>query len=353
MVGRSVGRVLVGLGLLCASLAWTCWVVLHTVADPTRSSRVAHAVLDDPASRAQVAADLTGALAGAVNAAGSGAAGRVGVTAPRVSGDDPRLRAAVDLALADPQVATDLVDAFAAAHANLLGVEPKRDATLDTAGFVGVVARALATASPDLAARVAGVAPASIPLPDVELPFVARLRGFATTAVPRLVVLAVLLCGAALAVGDRPGVLRRIGWWGIGAGLLWAAGPPVLVWLVGQVSAGNAALLRAVLRGATGEVTAVATVLALGGVAFVAAGVVLGRLAWPFPAGGPGPARRSNIDARGDAPAVDPRLVPRQRHWTSARRRDDSWSAGWRPFRGPQQPRDDPPAPRARVDRRL
>jgi hypothetical protein len=342
MVGRSLARVLVALGLLCASIAWTGWVVLQTLADPERSSRIAHAVLDDPEARDQLAADLARSLAGAVNTATGSAGATAGLKAPKIDGNDPTLRAAVATALADPRLATNVIDALAAEHANLLGVEPKQPAEIDTAILVETVGRAIGAANPALAARITAAAPASIPLPDIEIPFVASIRNFAITAVPRLAVLAVLLCGAALLVGDRAVVLRRAGGWAVGAGLLWVIGPRVVVWLAERFAPGHAAVVRAVLRGATGVVTATATLLAAAGVGLIVLSLCTGRFRWLTDTVGSASVHRSNIDARG----VDPRLRPRVRHWANPTRRDDSWSPGWRSFTG----RDLPPPPRAPSD---
>src|SRR4051794_41856136 len=55
MIRRAVARLLTVLALLAASVAWAGWVYLHTAGDPSRMPRVAHAVLDDPSARGELA----------------------------------------------------------------------------------------------------------------------------------------------------------------------------------------------------------------------------------------------------------------------------------------------------------
>ena len=331
MIGRGVSRLLVTVALICASIAWTGWVILHTVADPSRSSRIAHAVFDDPEARGQLADDLASSLARAANTGAASATAGTGVKVPNIDGDDPVLRDAVAAALADPRVTTDVIDALAAEHANLLGVEPKKPATINTTLLVEAVNRSLGVADPTLAAQLTKAAPKSVALPDVEIPFVGAAHRFATAWVPRLALIAVLLGGVALVAGDRLRVLRRIGVWAVGAGLLWVLVPRGFIWLAEQWAPGNAAVVRAVLRGATGVVTAMATLLVLGGAAAIGASIVGGRLSFPAGRGQRDP--RDRRDALRTPGSIDS-------------------SSGWRTFTGRDMPPSSPrPAPK-RFDQR-
>src|SRR5260370_580684 len=51
--------------LRAASVSWAGWVLLHTAGDPGRSDRIAHAVLDDPRARRDVANDIAAGIAAA------------------------------------------------------------------------------------------------------------------------------------------------------------------------------------------------------------------------------------------------------------------------------------------------
>jgi hypothetical protein len=327
MLSRGFSRILVGIALLCASVAWTGWVLLQTVADPSRSTRIAEAVLDDPEARDQLADNLASALANAVNAATSSASAGTGTTLPRINGDDPTLRRAVSAALADPAVVRDLAEALAAAHGNLLGVEPKQPAEIDTTLLTNAVTKELGPLNPALAKQISGALPESIDLPEVEIPLAGRLRDFATAAVPRLTILAIGLGVLAFVTGDRPRVLRRVGTWAVGAGLLWVVLPRVIVWAAERWMPGSAAVVRAVLTGTTGVVTAMATILFLCGVGAVGASIALARM--------PQRSRRSGVTGTTPrTPRADAPLTP-----------------GWRAFTG----RDMPPStiePPPRFDQR-
>ena len=332
MIGRSLARFLMTIALLCASLAWTGWVVLHTVADPTRSHRIAHAVLDDPTARGQIADDLASSLADAVNTAAAAAAKGTPVKVPKIDGNDPTLRSAVASALADTRVTNNLVDALANEHANLLGVEPKKPAAIDTTLLIDTVSRGVSVANPGLAAQLTSATPKSIALPDVEIPLAARIRRFVTTAVPRLAIVAILLAAVAFMTGDRARMLRRAGTWAIGAGLMWVLLPRIAIWAAEQWAPGNAAVVRALLRGATGVVTAMATLLLLGGIAAAVAGFLLQRLA--------------SINGEARAP-----FDPKRRDQTTSP--SAPMTAGWRPFTGRDLPRHEAASTPARVDHRM
>jgi len=273
MFGRTVARFLITLALLAASVAWLGWLFLHTAGDPTRSDRIAHAILDNPAARHEVAVDIADALAGATNKV---------LTAhhlPAVAdGADPALQSAVDASLADPRIAANLVDAISAEHAEALGETPAHPPAIDTALLVTAVRAHLLPVEPALARAIPAVGPAAIKLPTAHIPFARQVRTAAKRWVGILALGAVAGLLAALLLGDRAQVLRRAGWWAIGAGLSWAIVPRAIAWAGGRWVPSQAAVIRAVVQGAAGAVTATATALALGGVAAVVAGYVVPRV---------------------------------------------------------------------------
>jgi len=270
MFGRTVARLVTTLALLAASVSWLGWVFLHTAGDPTRSDRIAHAILANPTARHEVAADIAGGLAAATNKA---------LTAhhlPAVAdGADPALQSAVDAALADPRIAANIVDAISAEHAEALGETPAHPAVIDTAALVTAVRVHLLPVEPAVAKAIPAVGPAAIHLPTAHIPFARQIRTQAKRWVGVLALGAAAGLLAALLLGDRARVLRRAGWWGVGAGLSWAIVPRLITWAGTTWISSQAAVIKAVVQGAAGAVSATATVLALGGVGAVVAGHLL------------------------------------------------------------------------------
>ena len=279
MIRSAVARLLTALALLAASVAWAGWVYLHTAGDPSRTPQVAKAVLADPSARRELANDVASAVADAGNTALANAA-VPGRTVPRIDGANPALRTAVDAALADPRVQATVVDALAAAQSASLGVAPAHPATIDSSVVAAVVREKLVTANPALAATLPVLPVASIKVPVVDIPLARRVRQLAVTWVDRLALAAIagLLLAFLLGATRRLRVVRAAGFWGIGAGFTWMVLPKAAEWAAQQWLPGHAALVRAVVRGATGPVSATATTLVTAGVAAVVTSYVIPRL---------------------------------------------------------------------------
>jgi hypothetical protein len=138
------------------------------------------------------------------------------------------------------------------------------------------------------------------------------------TWVGRLALGAVIGLLLAFLIGTRRrlGVVRAAGFWAIGAGLAWMVLPRAAEWAARQWLPGHAALVRAVLRGATGPVAAAATTLVMAGVAAVVASFVVARLPSLRRLGGPGGAGTQD-DAQ-DAHGTDSRPWARRRFGAGA-----------------------------------
>ena len=204
MLGRVASRAVASLAVLCASLSWAGWVFLHTIGDPTRAEDVATAVLDDPRSREQIATSFA-------------------LQFVRASGIERSnidlVEQTIDTALGDPRVSTDVIAAFGAAHANALGVDDERDTTIDTNAMLTSIREQLAAVDPELATQLPdGVLPA-VTLPTFHPPGVESARRVAESATAALAIAAAALAVVAFAFGDRRGVLRRIGLWGVVSGV--------------------------------------------------------------------------------------------------------------------------------------
>jgi hypothetical protein len=256
---------------LLASVAWAGWIFLHTAADPTRDARIAHAVLDDAAARGELAADIANSIAQATRS-GSPVA---------VDGNDPKLRAAVTAVLADPAIADNVVNAIAAGHEEALGVTPSHPAVIDTSALLAAVRAQLVPVDPALARALPAVTAKQIKLPTGKLPYVRQLRDLARRWVGVLAAAAAVLIGLAFAGGGhgRMRVLRRAGVWGVGAGLTWVILPPLLSAAARRWWTSQAAIVRAVVHGATAQVTATAVVLVVAGATGIVTSVALPRMA--------------------------------------------------------------------------
>ena len=301
MFTHSVARVVTAVALLAASAAWAGWVYLHTAADPTRSDRIAHAILADPQARHEVAADVADGLAGPTNKVLT-SHGQPAVA----DGGDPALQSAVDAALADPRITANLIDAISAEHARALGVAPAHPASVDTGPLIAAVRAHLLPVEPGVAQAIPAIAASQIHLPTARIPYARQLRTW-TKRWAR--VLALGACAGlilALLIGERAEVLRRAGFWALGAALAWALLPPLVAWAGHHWIRSQAAVIRAVLRGATGSVTAAATVLALAGAAGVAVSYLAPHLLGAVPRRTP-PRRALR---HGSAPAPPAAIAP-------------------------------------------
>jgi len=319
--GRAVAGVVTAIAILAASVAWAGWVYLHTVADPTRSNRIAHAILDNPAARHELAADISDSLATAANKA---LASRHVTTT--VDGGDPTLQAAVEGALSDPRIAANIVDAITAEHARVLGATPANPAVIDTGQLVTAVRTRLAPADPELARILPTVAPAQVKLPVVKIPYARQARQWAQRWVHVLALGAVAGLLLALLIGDRAAVLRRWGIWAIGAAASWAVLPPLAVWAGNAWAKSQAAVIRAVVRGATGGVNAVAITLGLAGAAAVALFFVLPRLVSAALPSGLSRAAAAPFPPAPSVPAPQPGVPASPRRATAPRWGTDTWS---------------------------
>jgi hypothetical protein len=329
MFGQAIARFVTTLALLAASAAWVGWLYLHTVADPTRSDRIAHAILTDPRARHEVAADIANGLAGATN--------KVLTThgQPAVAdGADPALQSAVDAALADPHISANLVDAISAEHAIALGAVPAHPPTIATGPLVTAVRAHLLPVEPAVARAIPTVGAGDIHLPTARVPYAHQLRTWARrwTGVLALGACAGLI--AAVLIGDRASVLRRAGFWALGAALTWALLPPLITLAGDHAIRSQAAVIRAVVRGAAGPVTATAAALAVAGAAAVAVSYLAPQLLGSIRGGRPrsgAPAPRAPLTPPFSAPAVGA---------TPPVMAGSATSGAWFPSRGGSPPTD-------------
>ena len=289
-MARGLARALTGLALLCASFAWAGWIYLHTIGDPNRLERVATAVVDDPAARAEIAASFTGQLVDTLG----------------IDGElRPVVESAVVGALSDPRVTDDVIAAIGASHANALGVDDERSTTIDTAGFMVAVRDQLVQISPEAADRIPVDGVGELDLPRFQPPGVGTLRRIAEPAVNTLAVAALGLLGLSMLLGDRRSTLRRYGIWALCSGLGWLLVPIIVNAAARAWADGVDAIVAAALSESRRTVLPVAMAIAASGVA----AVVVSLLPAPGSSG-----RRSASSAVSTAPGgrVQPTAPVRQ-----------------------------------------
>jgi hypothetical protein len=214
---RGLAGLILGISLVLASVAWSGFVLTHTVLDPGRSERLADQLLDNEVLREA----LVGRLAGAMGAA----------LPPEFLVPDQQLEEAAAVALEDPRVEALVRDGIVRVHRNALEGNPEPVA-LDTTALGEASRDALVAVRPELAMVLPEAPPLTVELPTVGLSWLGRLRELAQQV--SLLLGAVSLVGILLSLlvaRNRPAVLRRVSFWAFGAAAFWLIvgyGIPVL-----------------------------------------------------------------------------------------------------------------------------
>jgi hypothetical protein len=242
---RALAAVALRVATLLASLALLCFVLVHTVGDPTRPARVADAVLSSSAGRSA----LTHALAGAVRTAAPAVPEETADRIAAAAVGDPRLAAAVSTAAAgDGELPLGSVLHDAAA-----GIDPRLGAAVPTEGL-------------------------SVPLPGRGLTtWLAPARELLTTGWQWGTAAALAAFGLALLVAARRSpVLRRAGGWCVVASALAVGVFVVLPYGLATGSLGGWAGTAAVVLTAAGDgLAGPLTVLLVAGIALLGASLGL------------------------------------------------------------------------------
>lgn len=287
-MSRILSRLLVRVAIALASLAWAGFVFNHTVGDPGRGERIAAAVLDDDAARAEITAPITDSVMSTTGLP-----------------EDQRAFVAgqVDVLLQDPQGAQAFIDPFAGSWARMLGEDDPRPPQFDVAPLLDDIAAIYGQAPPVVESFPVG----QVPLPRVELGWMGGVRRTVDAAVAPLAVLAAGLFAIAFIIGDRARVLRRLGAWAFGAGVMWVVIPPLTVWAARRWAPGADSVAAAAVDEATAGLLPVALTLVIGGVIAFASSFVVPDGGWtPAPASEPRQHRRRNAEATAVAPPPAP-----------------------------------------------
>jgi hypothetical protein len=297
---RLVGGVLVAIGLIAASLAWTGYAASRTVLDPGRSQAIADDLYQDREVRAQLRSSMADAMARALPE---------GVSASR-----SELVAAADRALDDPAVEELFTGAMIRAHHRFLGEDPAPDEPIvvEGAALAAASRTALINARPELATVVPEAPSLPVTLPTERIPDAGGFRAWLNGAVAMLTAIAVGFVAAAFVLtNDRPRVLRRVGFWAIGAGAFWLLVGVVLPVLAHLLMPGQAAIFSALIGVAAGGMIPPSINAVVAGVA-----AVLVSLLWSVVASlsgrrrAPAPPRRERRRERAAEPDPAPSAYP-------------------------------------------
>lgn len=258
----------------------------QTVGDPGRGERIAAAVLDDPAARAEVAAPITSSVM---------------QTAGLPPEQQPFVASQVDALLQDPRGARAFIDPFAGSWARMLGESDARPPEFDLAPLIDEFTALTGAATP----AVQQLPVPGVPLPRTELGWMRGVRRGIDGAVVPLALVAAGLFAAALIIGNRGWVLRRLGVWAFGAGFLWVVVPPLAVWAARRWAPGADAVVAVALDESTDGLLPVALALVVGGIAALGGSFAVPARRDPGPAPAPVEPRRERNVRRERQPAFD------------------------------------------------
>ena len=260
---RLIGGVLVGIGLVVASLAWTGFSLNRTIFDPGRSVAVAEALYDDVEVRDQMRSSLATSLGAAIP--------------EQLEVSRAELLAAADRALDDPAVEAAITDGLVRSHQRFLGLDPRPEEpiVIDGTALAASARTSLIAARPELLTVVPEIPSVPVALPVDRLPNGGAAREWLNGAVALLAALAVgLVASAFVLTNDRARITRRVGYWAIGAGAFWLVIGIVLPQLAHLLIPGQAAILAAIWGVAAGGMIGPATVAAAAGAAAVVVGIM-------------------------------------------------------------------------------
>ena len=273
VTGRTVARVLMTIGFLAASVAYSSWMAERTIFDPAATRGATHALLATPTVHDLLAREIRTALRTNLG--------------PGV--DDAKLTKAIDRAVKDPKFVGAFEDAIANVNEAILSNGHGR-VTLDPSAVTNSINEAVAREYPKIAPQVRKAKVVSVPIGNASLPHLGNAKQKAREIGNIALALAILLIGGALALSPDRKTFRRAGrrvaFLAIGPVLIFAVAPRLL----GSSHTGALAVTAAVLRAYSHRVLFSAVVLAAVGIGTWIVAVFMPKLravAEPEPAPAP------------------------------------------------------------------
>lgn len=259
---RVFAAAILGPSLLLASLAWSAFGLQRTMLNPDRSERVADALFDNPSVQRQLQSSIAGAVGDQLP--------------PEIPISDSQLESGAGLALANPAVSELIREAFVQAHQAFLGeTEPPTSVNLGTVGQ-DVRSNTL-DAIPGAAELIPATPDLVIDLPTESIPNLGGFRRWLARATPLVALMAAVgIALALLTTNHRPSVLRRAGFWAIGASLAWLALNIAIPWLATQWFSGQSTVAAVLVDAMFGEMRTPSIVLACVGIATIGVSIM-----WP------------------------------------------------------------------------
>ena len=238
MFRRVIAGLILGPALLIGSFAWSGYLALSTIFDENRSATVAQELLDNEKVKAQVAANIAGAISSALPDG-------TPVT-------EEQIDAAALAVLNDGRITGLVINSLGETHRSFLGLNDVPQ-TVDLNPVAEVAREQIASISPEAAAAIPADTDWSIDLPTENIPNSSPVKTFLETSVPFLAGISlVMVLMAFLATSDRPSVLRKAAFWATGTTavyLIVGYGVPALLRLaIGDQAEIFAALITALLR---------------------------------------------------------------------------------------------------------
>jgi hypothetical protein len=191
----SIGaRLLLIVGFLAASCAYSGWTATRTAFDPGATRSASQALLTTKTVQKSLGDQLSE---------------QVGKELRRAK-TDPRITAATTQALRDPRVVNAFATAVADVHQALLSNSGGKIA-LDTRAVTDAVHDALAARDPKLAKQFSPQKPLAVELDTKQLPRLGRAREIARTAAWAGALIALVLVGASLLLAHERRDVARVG----------------------------------------------------------------------------------------------------------------------------------------------
>jgi len=229
---KIIARVMLTVGFLAASIAYSSWTVQRTILDPSATRVAAKALLDTPAVKTMLAKELRTSLLPALG--------------PKT--DPLKLSAAIDAAVVDPKFVAAYQDAIVSIQKSVFS-EGTRRVNLDSRAVTNAITKALTRIDPTVAHRMQKVRTVDVPVGSASLPHVGGATSKVALVGSLALALAVaLVSGALLLAHDRKmfrRASRRLAFLAIGPALAFAVLPRVLVSLHQPALEAGSAMLEA------------------------------------------------------------------------------------------------------------